>query len=92
MPHRRWAIIDQEGVHVWLGSGAEPSPAALAAVPVALDSRGVAGWLIIVSGDYWGDAAVDVLAVRLLTRRECGSDEVVEAFKQRRARTLDRID
>ena len=88
MQNRRWAVIDDEGVHTWLGNGTDPSPAFLFAVPIALDVRGAAGWLTSVSGDYWHDENVEVRAVRLITKRNCGSEQAIEAFHRRRAVTL----
>jgi hypothetical protein len=91
MEGRRWAIIDEDGTHMWLNRGVEPTPEHLLAVPVALDARGVGAWLVAVSGDYWFDEEVEAQAVRLLTRRAPSAEAVVEAFRRRRIATLSSV-
>ena len=91
MQSRRWAIIDDTGTHLWLNHGAEVAPEYLEAVPVALDARQVSAWLVIISGDYWADAEVEVQPVRLMTQQASSAEMVVAAFRRRRIETLSSI-
>lgn len=88
MQDRRWAIIEEDGSHVWLGRGTDPSAQELAASAFALDAHGAAAWLAVMSGDYWFEHEVRLLAVKLLTRRACPAEAAMQAFRHRRSRTL----
>lgn len=50
---KRWAIIAEDGRHVWVGRHTDPSDAEIAQSEAALASQGLAGWLAVVEGDYW---------------------------------------
>jgi hypothetical protein len=91
MQSRRWAIIDDTGTHIWLNHGAEAAPEYLEALPVALDARQVSAWLVVISGDYWADAEVEVQPARLLTRQVSSAEMVIAAFRRRRTETLSSV-
>ena len=50
---KRWAIIGEDGRHVWMGRKSDPSEDEIVVAEQTLDAKGLAGWLAIVEGDYW---------------------------------------
>lgn len=52
---KRWAIIGEDGRHVWMGRNSDPSEDEIVTAERALAAQGLAGWLAIVEGDYWSD-------------------------------------
>jgi len=50
---KRWAIIGEDGRHVWMGRNSDPSEDEIVVAEQTLDAKGLAGWLAIVEGDYW---------------------------------------
>ena len=63
---RRWLVIGSDGRHVTLGRASDPSPDELGQVESALRGQGLAGWLVVSSGDYWSSRPVELLMVRQL--------------------------
>jgi hypothetical protein len=54
---RRWIILASDGRHVTLGRGAAPSEAEVAHAAAGLAAAGLAGWYVILDGDYWARRA-----------------------------------
>ena len=50
---KRWAVIGEDGRHVWLGRHSDPSEEEIAGAETALAAQKLAGWLAVVEGDYW---------------------------------------
>jgi len=54
MPHeRRWIILAADGRHSTLGRSAPPGEEEVAKAASALAAVGLAGWYVILDGDYW---------------------------------------
>jgi hypothetical protein len=51
---RRWIVLGQDGRHVTLGRAAPPSAEEIAKASDALQRQGLAGWIALLDGDYWG--------------------------------------
>ena len=68
MPHeRRWIILAADGRHSTLGRSAPPDEEEVAKAASTLAAVGLAGWYIILDGDYWSHRAPVLLtAVRPL--------------------------
>ena len=50
---QRWIILAKDGRHVTLGRDAAPTDEEVAKVASALAAVGLAGWYVILDGDYW---------------------------------------
>lgn len=50
---KTWAIISEDGRHVWMGRNFDPTEEEVARVEKDFADRGLAGWLAIIEGDYW---------------------------------------
>jgi len=68
MPHeRRWIILATDGRHSTLGRSVPPAEEEVAKAASALAAVGLAGWYVILDGDYWSRRTpVVVTAVRRL--------------------------
>jgi len=68
MPHeRRWIILAADGRHSTLGRSAPPDEEEVAKAASALAAIGLAGWYVVLDGDYWSRRPPVVLtAVRPL--------------------------
>jgi hypothetical protein len=58
---RRWIILATDGRHVTLGRSAAPSEEEVARGAAGLAAAGLAGWYVIMDGDYWARGAQLVL-------------------------------
>lgn len=58
---RRWIILAADGRHSTLGRYAPPDEEEVAKATSALASVGLAGWYVILDGDYWARRAPVVL-------------------------------
>ena len=86
---QRWLVVVEDGRHATIGRAFDPSPEELDAAGAALDSEGLAGWLVVSDGDYWGEEPVDLMLVRRLTQRD-GSWEAASAAWQEARRRVTR--
>ena len=60
---RRWIILATDGRHSTLGCHAPPDEEEVAKAASALAALGLAGWYIILDGDYWSRRTPVVLTV-----------------------------
>ena len=60
---RRWIILAADGRHSTLGCHAPPDEEEVAKAASALAALGLAGWYIILDGDYWSRRTPVVLTV-----------------------------
>lgn len=58
---RRWIILAADGRHSTLGCHAPPDEEEVAKAASALAALGLAGWYVILDGDYWSRRAPVVL-------------------------------
>jgi hypothetical protein len=64
---RRWIILTTDGRHVTLGRSAAPSEEEVARAAAGLAAAGLAGWYVILDGDYWARrAALTLTPLRAL--------------------------
>jgi len=63
---RRWALIAEDGRHAWLGRNSDPSEEELAQAAEGLARQGLAGWLAVTEGVYYGRGKINVIMVRSL--------------------------
>lgn len=88
---RRWAIIGEDGRHVWLGRASDPSDAEIEAAEKKLLDAGLAGWLAIVEGEYWSrNMKLTFVNVRPLACPQGGFKAALAAFGAHRDRALGR--
>jgi hypothetical protein len=86
MGEKRWIILGTDGGHVTVGRHSDPSPEEIDAAEVSLRKQGLAGWLAVTDGRYYGAGPIRVLAVRPLAGpRSDAWDGAVAAFMARRA-------
>ena len=60
---RRWIILAADGRHSTLGRSAAPDEEEVAKAASALAALGLAGWYVILDGDYWSRRTPVVLAM-----------------------------
>ena len=60
---RRWIIMAADGRHSTLGCHAPPDEKEVAKAASALAAVGLAGWYVILDGDYWSRRTPVVLTV-----------------------------
>ena len=60
---RRWIILAADGRHSTLGCHAPPDEEEVAKAASALAALGLAGWYVILDGDYWSRRTPVVLTV-----------------------------
>lgn len=91
MREKRWAVIGEDGRHVWLGRHSDPSEDEIARAETALAKGGVAGFLAIVEGDYWSrGAGLGFVMVRPLAGATAAFEVATGAFEAaRQARLAD---
>lgn len=63
MGERRWLVIASDGRHVTVGRATDPTPEALREAGERLRGLGLAGWLAVSDGDYYGPGRLDLLLV-----------------------------
>jgi hypothetical protein len=78
---KRWAIIGEDGRHVWLGRHSDPSEAEIANAEAALVKQGLAGFLAITEGDYWARRGrMGFVMVKPLAAPSASFDAATAAF------------
>lgn len=84
---RRWLVIGSDGRHITLGRASDPSPEELASIGDSLRGQGLAAWLAVSSGDYWGSRPLELLMVRPVVELPNATWEAAkEAFLAARTR------
>lgn len=88
---KTWAVIGEDGRHVWLGRHSDPTEEEIDGAERGLATQGLAGWVAVVEGDYWSPKGkLAIVMVRPLANPASGFGAAVEAFeKARRARLAD---
>lgn len=75
-------LLSEDGRHVWLGRGSDPSPDELDEAGSAMDRQGLAGWLAVHRGDYWSPVhEPELMVVRRLTQREGDQGRASEMWR-----------
>ena len=67
MGEKRWLVIASDGRHVTVGRATDPAPEALEAAGEGLRGLGLAGWLAVSDGSYYGAGRLELLLVRPLS-------------------------
>ncbi len=79
---RRWIVVASDGRHVTLGRATDPSPDELEQAAEGLRKMGIAGWLAVSEGTYYGRGALRLMMVRSLAEVEGAAwAEAEAAFK-----------
>lgn len=82
---RRWAVLGEDGRHVWLGRATDPSVEEIDASEDGLRRTGLAGWFVVTEGDYWASRQpMNLHEVRALASPSLPFAEAVVAFERRR--------
>lgn len=90
---KRWAIIGEDGRHVWMGRHSDPSEAEIAEAEAGLARQGIAGWLAIVEGDYWSKRGkMGFVMVRALANPASAFEAGTAAFEAARKAKLADLD
>jgi hypothetical protein len=84
---RRWALITEDGRHAWLGRHSDPSEEELSQVAESLSQQGIAGWLAVTEGVYYGFGKLDVMLVRSL-HGNADWDAALTAFNEHRQKGM----
>lgn len=66
MGERRWLVITSDGRHVTVGRATDPTPETLETASEELRGLGLAGWLAVSDGSYYGAGRLELLLVRPL--------------------------
>ena len=81
MGEKRWLVIASDGRHVTVGRATDPPPEMLDAAGDGLRSLGLAGWLAVSDGSYYGPGSLELLLVRPLFELSGATwDEAQAAF------------
>jgi len=90
---KRWAIIGEDGRHVWMGRHSDPTEAEIAQAESALAAQGLAGWLAITEGDYWAKRGrMGFVMVRPLAAPASSFEAGTAAFEAARKAKLAALD
>ena len=84
---KRWALITEDGRHSWLGRHTDPSEEQLTRASEALAQAGIAGWLAVTEGIYYGRGKLSVMMVKPLNG-EANWDTALTAFQELRHQQL----
>jgi hypothetical protein len=86
---RRWMVLSEDGRHAWLGRHSDPSPDEVATVEASLVTKGLAGWVAVLEGDYWRrrDRLV-LIEVQSLGAPTVAFADAVQAFEALRTAAL----
>ena len=68
MGEKRWLVIASDGRHVTVGRATDPTPETLEAAGEGLRGLGLAGWLAVSDGSYYGAGRLELLMVRPLSK------------------------
>jgi hypothetical protein len=86
---KRWIVLGEDGRHVTLGRHTDPTETEIAAAQAALAAQGVAGWLAVMEGDYFGRRSQPgLLMVRPLGSLAAPFEAAAAAFEEARLRAL----
>lgn len=66
MREKRWIVLCTDGRHVTLGRHSDPTDDEVLRAEEALRVQGLAGWLAVTSGVYYGRGPIEILQVRPL--------------------------
>ncbi|MFC7477946.1 hypothetical protein ACFQS7_26605 [Dankookia sp. GCM10030260] len=70
LKEKRWLVVAEDGRHVTLGRHSDPTEQEIAEAGAHLDAAGLAAWLVVSEGGYYGENPVSLLQVRRITARE----------------------
>ena len=87
----RWIVLGTDGRHVSLGRTSDPSPQEVAQAETALRQQGLSGWLAVMKGGYYEQAAPSLMMVRPLSDPEQPFSKAVECFLAKRKNTLSAV-
>jgi len=84
----RWIILGADGRHVSIGRQSDPSADEVKQAEAAMAVQGMCGWLALMKGGYYEREKPSVIMVRALRDPENSFDEALEAFEEKRQRSL----
>jgi hypothetical protein len=86
---KTWAIISEDGRHVWMGRNSDPTDDEVVRAEKGLADQGLAGWLAIVEGDYWSRRGkLGFVMVKPLASPKVEFEAATVAFEGARRRRL----
>lgn len=85
---RTWAIIGEDGRHSLVGRHSDPAPHEIAAIEAQLAERKLAGWLVIMVGDYYRRGALSFVIVQPMALPAGAFDDARAAFEAIRQKML----
>jgi hypothetical protein len=85
----RWIALAADGRHVTLGRHTDPTEEEIVATEAALAAQGLAGFLAVLRGVYYGRGAVELMQVRALAGATPDQwDAAAAAFVEKRKAAL----
>jgi hypothetical protein len=84
----RWVVLGEDGRFVTLGRARDPSEEDIVRAEDGLRSRGLSGWLAIMSGSIHARRLPTLLMVRPLAAPKGSFDAAVEAFTAARTQSV----
>ncbi len=86
---RYWIVLSTDGRHVTLGRHSDPTEEEILAVEHSLEAKGLAGWLVVMEGNYYSSRGqLGLMMVRPLAAPAWAFEHAVAAFQATRARAL----
>jgi hypothetical protein len=77
----RWIVLCTDGRHTTLGRHRDPEEDDITRAGTALAAAGLAGWLVVMKGDYYTRAQPELLMVRALAGEPAKWENAVRAFE-----------
>lgn len=84
----RWIILGTDGRHVTLGRHSDPTPEEVGEAERGLSAQGLAGWLAVMKGGYYGRRKPLLMMVRPLANPARPFEEAAAEFEAKRRATL----
>ena len=85
LDERRWLIVVGNGDHVTLSGHGEPSDHEVQEAAAQLDSLAVCGWLVVLTGAYYGRGSVTLFPVRRISAADGNWNQADSRWRAKRA-------
>ena len=77
----RWLVLGADGLHVTLGRHRDPEPEEIERAEQVLKAQNLAGWLVVMKGEYYTRTKPKLIMVRPLGEPEADWDQAGAGFE-----------